>query len=204
MIAWSDIDAALSTAIATASGVSDVKWRWESPSMRQAERIYLERGPVTVLGIDERRQVGGTAQPWTFAQAFPLGVTPDPDAYQVGQRSFQLEVRVETHRGMPSNTAPVDAADILSRLVTRIRRPTILADLVAAGMSLSAIGQIVRQAYNDGTRDVRAAVVSLTFLCADVDLDGADYFIETVNGDLVVARPDGNDVTTPFSATVVP
>lgn len=204
MIAWQTVDEALASAVATASGVTDVRWRWQPPMMRQAQRIYLERGPVTLLGVDERRRAMSGATPWNFADPFPLGSSGSLGGSQVGQRSFGIEVRCETHRGMPSDAYQVDASDILSVFVTRIRRPSILDDLRTAGMSLSAIGPIVRQAYNDGVRDVRASIVELTFLCADVDTDGADYFIETVNGDLVVARPDGNDITTPFSATVVP
>lgn len=195
MIAWATIDAAIKSAISTASGVTEIRWKWQPSAMRAAISIDLRRSPVEVIGQDERvhRYTAPSVDP-VVAESFK--------AYQRGQRRFAVEVRCYSDRGAPSDTAPIDSADILSVLVTRMYRTSVLDALTSAGCALSAISSIVRSDYSVDKREISLAIVTLTFLTADVDLDTDEYWIETVLGNLVVTTPDGSTITTPFSAQV--
>jgi hypothetical protein len=192
VIAWATIDAALAAAVTTASGVSDVRWKWQPPKMRAAGNatgasIDLKRSPVSRFGKDETLYTAGVAS---------------LEAYQKGQRSFALEVRCTSDRGAPSDSAPIDASDVLSVLMTRIYRPSVLAALRTAGVALSTMGAIVRSDFTVDKREHGLAILTLTFLCADVDTDTDEYWIESFTGTLVVTTPDGSEITTPFSGEV--
>ena len=186
MIAWATIDAAVKAAIVAASGVQDVQWHWQPGAMRALVSIDLKRSPVARLGTDDRSYdydaIAGTLT-----------------ATQRGQRSFVVEVRCTSDRGEPSDTTPVDAADVLAQLMTRMWRQSNLNALATAGCALSSIGQIVRQDFAVDGRDYGLAIVPITFLCADVDADTTEDWIDHFAGELVVTTPDGTVIRTPFS-----
>jgi hypothetical protein len=187
MIAWATVDAAVKAAVTTASGVTNARWKWEPSAVRAKQAIDLKRTPVARLGTDERRYVDEGDE--------RIGV-------QVGQRSFSVEVRCTSDKGSPSDTTPLDSADILSLLMTRIWRPSILDALRMAGVAVSTIGQIVRSDFKVEGREYGLSIVTVTFLVADVDSDSDDYWIETANGTFTVTTPDGSEIATPFSAQV--
>lgn len=195
MIPWRTIDEAIAAAVKTTSGVNDVRWKWQPAQMRAAggaaptpkASIDLKRSPVVRIGSDERLydEVGDTLA-----------------AKQRGQRSFTVEIRCTSSKGSPSDTAPTDPADILSVLVTRMWRSSTHAAFRAAQCGLSTAGQIVRTDFTVDGREHGLAIVPLTFLCADVDADSDEYWIDSFAGNLVLTTPDGTEITTPFSGEV--
>lgn len=189
MIQWATIDAALKLAVQTMTGLTDVSWRWEPSAVRKVQYIILERSPVIALGNDcrEHRRV-------------PVTDNPDRiETRQHGQRQFDLELRCVSTAGRPSDSAPLDAADLLAVVLTRISRPSISDAFAAAGVAFSNAGPIVRQTYSVDGREMRAAILTLTMLTYDVDADADDEAIESVNGTIAVDSPDGTTVTRTFS-----
>lgn len=166
MIAWATAEAAIKSAVQDASGVTDVAWRHEPSKMRGKITINLERSPMTVVGSDERRRAYDAAD----------GLV----ATQVSARQFRVVLRCESDKGTPSDTTYVDSADILGLLQTRIRRPSIIADLRAASMALSSVGPATRVEYRSDGRAISAAVVELVLLIHDADVDGSDDWFNSV------------------------
>lgn len=182
-IAWRTIDTAIKAAVSECGGNVQARWKWEPSKVRAKVTLLLKRSPVRSFGRDLRRR--------TYADG-ELG------ASQVGQRAFQLEVRCESDKGSPSDTAPVAAADVLAQVMSRIYRPSVLAALRAAGTTVVQVGNITRMEYKVDEREYEAAVVELTMHCADVDADGSDYWIETVNGTMTLTTPDDDDRVVPI------
>jgi hypothetical protein len=184
-IAWSTIDAAIKAAVSACAGNVQARWKWEQSKLLGKVTIKLKRSPVRSFGRDLRRRA----------------YDADDDvlnAEQVGQRAFQLEVRCESDRGSPSDTAPVAAADVLAQVMTRIYRPAILAALRTAGTTVVQVGNITRTEYKIEGREYEAAIVEMTMHCTDVDADGDDYWIESVNGTLTGETSDTIDRTVPI------
>jgi hypothetical protein len=175
VIDWQAIETGIGRAVSTCvrDVTDDVTWDYEPPRFRSPVRVSLKRTPIGVLGIDAGGYefVGGKLR-----------------EHRLGQRTFSVEVRAETHQGR-GDGPPVSADDLLAWVVTRIRRRSIAADLVEAGCALTGASGITRQTYSvDGTRDTRAAILTLSFITADVDAvpsgaNGED-FIETVEGEV--------------------
>jgi hypothetical protein len=190
VIPWATIDAALVVAVKAASGLDDVFWAWESSGMRDPQYMRLDRSPLTATGVDvrERKRVAPRA---------PLS---EITVRQHGWRTFALELRCVSDIGSPSDTAPKDPSDLLGQVQTRIRRPAVLAALRTAGVALSTIGPIFRQKYDVDGVEMRASIMSLVFLTADCDEDGAGEAIETVSGVVTVESPDESEVEIPISA----
>ncbi len=172
MIAWATIEAALVVAVKAASGLTDVTWKREPSAMRKPQYIIMERSPLTSLGVDARER---KRRPPPRAPMSPIVVR------QHGQRSFSLELKCTSNIGKASDTVQLDASDLLGQVQTRIRRRETLRALKAAGIGLSVVGPIIRQAYDVDGREMRRSIMSLTFLTADCDEDGAGEAIETVN-----------------------
>lgn len=175
-IGFSTIDTAIRTAVlACVSGITtDVGWDYESPKMRTATRITLKRTPMASIGMD--------GSIYRDAEA-------DLHEYRHGQRSFRVEVRAETILGSGRAAAsdPVSADDILARVVTRIRRKTNTEALATAGCGITDLSGIVRTTYSaDGTRDTRAAILTIGFLAGDLDrvteVGASEDFITDVEG----------------------
>jgi hypothetical protein len=158
------IEAAIKAAVASCSGVADVRWVTDTSKMRGVDgmSIDLRRSPLEPTGHDERRRVtsGGA---W--------------NATQVGQRVMRVTVRAES-----TKSAPDTGMDALGRLRTRIYRPAILSDLREAGLSLQNVGPIADYDASTVGRSLAAAACELVFNVADTYADGADPWIETVNG----------------------
>lgn len=183
MIAWSTIETALASAIATCTGLADVTWQREPSQMHKPQYVVLERSPLTTIGDDAHE-----VNPVSLASR------------QHGWRSFDLQIRCTSNRGAPSDTAYVDAADILGLVQTRIRRGAILTALRAAGVALSSVGPVIRQTYSVDGREMRQAILTITWLCADVDADGTTAdIIQHANGTITVASPDASTRATTFS-----
>lgn len=190
MIAWATLDAAIKAQVIACSPVTDVRWAWEPNAWTKPVRIRLKRSPIGVVGLDARVRTYDADDDTLYA-------------YQVGARTFGLEIRCESIRGAPSDSAPVDCADVLSVLITRLRRPSVTTALAAGGCSVSSISGIARTTYEVEEREYGLAVVTVTMLAADVDLDtsamdandtvGAEDIIETVTGDLTGTTPDDAD-----------
>ena len=156
--------------------------------VHDGSRIRLARTPMGTIGRD------GSA--YEFASS-------TLSEYRIGQRTFSLEVRAETAVGSPrsSDEAPESADDLLMRVISRVQRRQNTDALAAAGCALSTISGVVRTTYTaDGTRETRAAIVTLGMLCADLDrvtgeqgaASGSDYIATvegTVNGDEFTAPP---------------
>jgi hypothetical protein len=191
VIPWATIDAALVVAVKAASGLTDVTWRWQPSAMRKPQYILLERSPATATGVDVRER---KRDPLPRADLSTIVVR------QHGWRTFSLELRCVSDVGKPSDTAPKDASDLLGLVQTRIRRPAVLDALRTAGVALSTIGPIFRQAYSVEGREMRASIMSLVFLTADCDEDGAGEAIEHVTGTVTVESPDESEVEIPISA----
>jgi hypothetical protein len=172
MIPWSTIHAAISTWVADASGVTDVRWKWQPSAMRKSVKIDLARSPLTPIGVDERR-------------AEYIAAVVDPPAVarrtgtQVGQRSFRLTVRCESWLGAPSDSSQQAAEDALALMLLRMRRPTALDGLHAAGCALSSAGPITVLDYKVDGRAMGAAVLEIVMLVGDVDDAQDDDFIES-------------------------
>ncbi len=198
MIAWATLDAAIKAQVLACAPVTDVRWAWEPSKFTKPVRIRMKRSPISVVGMDARVH----------------DYDADDDAlyaYQVGARTFSVEIRCESIKGAPSDSAPVDCADVLSVLVTRLRRPSVVAALKAGGCSISSFTGIVRTTYEVEEREYGLAIVTVTMLAADVDLDtsamdasdtvGADDIIETATGDLTGTSPDDSDRVVPWSTS---
>lgn len=182
-IAWRSIDEAIKAAVSSCAGNVQARWKWEPVKVLAKQTLKLKRSPVRSFGRDLRRRT------------YSSGTL---DAEQVGQRAFQLEIRCESDKGSPSDSAPVAAADVLSMVMTRIYRPSVLATLRAAGTTVAQVGNITRTEYTVEGHEYEAAIVELTMHCTDVDADGEDYWIETVNGTLTGTTPDDSDRGVPI------
>lgn len=181
-IAWQTIDEAIKSAVSTCAGNAQTRWKWEPSKVRGKVTLSLKRSPVRPLGRDSRRRT------------YESGAL---SAEQVGQRAFSVEVRCESDKGSPSDATPTAAADVLSQVMTRLYRPSILLALRTAGAAVVQVGNIARTEYKVEGREYDAAIVEVTFHCADVDPDGDDYWIETVNGTLTLTS-DTSDRDVPL------
>lgn len=181
-IAWATVDAGIKAAVSSCADDAQARWKWEPSKVLARVTLKLKRSPLRMFGRDLRRRVYDAGDDVL-------------NASQVGQRGFQLEVRCESDRGSPSDTTPRAAADVLSQVTTRIYRPSVLAALRTAGVSVSSVGNITRTEYKVEGREYEAAIVEIAMLCVDVDPDGDDYWIETVAGALTVETSDTTERT---------
>jgi len=186
MIDFKRIEDALRDEVLRAlSGVTtDVRWDWQPPQMASAMTVLLKRSPMAFVGFD--------------GSAFEANGSK-LDEHRIGQRSFRLEVRAESHVGSPrtARELPASSDDVLAMVVTRIRRRQAVDRLLAAGCSLTDVSGIARTTYSrDGVRETRAAILTIGFLCADVDKvtapDSSGDFFDTVEGTV-----NGGGITAP-------
>jgi hypothetical protein len=175
-IDWPTIDAALVEQVSLVTEISDVRWAWESSAWRMPEtHVTLKRSGVTPIGIDVRER--------NYNQ-----VTDELDANQVGRRSFVLEVRADSVRGA-SGASP---EDVLAMLRTRLYRPSVLAALYAAGVSLSTVSPVRSVPAKRDGREWAVAILEVTLLVTDIDADAPDTWIEKVQvRSEFLRRPDG-------------
>lgn len=197
MIAWATIEDALVVAVKGASGLADVTWARESSAWRKAQYIVLERSPLSTIGIDARERKRIPNDP-------PSSALEQIVVRQHGQRSFALELQCTSDVGKASDTSPLDASDLLGQVQTRIRRRSVLRALRAAGVGLSAVGPVIRQAYEVDGRAMGRSLLSLTFLLADCDEDEDGEAIEHANAAVTLTTteesPDAHERTVTVSA----
>lgn len=176
-----DMEAAIKAAVASTSGIADVRFVTETSTMRDPNgtSIDLRRSPLEPIGHDERRRAvsgSGPALAW--------------NATQVGQRVMRVTVRAES-----TKTTPDTAMDALGRMRTRLYRPAILSGLRTAGLSLQNVGPIADYDASTVGRSLAAAACELVFNVADTYADGVDSWIETVNATATIS-----DVATEITA----
>lgn len=171
------IETAIAAAVATCTGVTDVRWVTQTVQMRSitSVSIDLRRSPIESLGHDERRRESDAGS-W--------------NATQVGQRVLRVTVRVES-----AKATPYTGMDALAQLRTRLYRPAILSDLREVGLSLQNVGPIADYDASIDGRSLAAAACELVFNVADTYADGADPWIATVNGTATLS-----DTPTEFTA----
>jgi hypothetical protein len=185
VIPWATIDAALVVAVKAASGLDDVFWAAESSAMRDAQYIRLKRSGLTVIGQDERLHRREVLDPVPDEPAFPDRVL----GRQRGQRTVSLEIRCVSDVGSPSDTTPLDPADILGEVQTAINDPAIYEGLHAAGVAVSVVGPIIDQAYSVDGVEMRASIMSLVLLATDYGTEREADTIETVTTPTVTVTP---------------
>lgn len=161
------IETALATAVASCTGIDDVRWVTQTVQMRSPTglSIDLRRSPLEGVGHEERRRV-----------ASGTGPTLAWNATQVGQRVMRVTVRAES-----TQNTPYTAMDALAKLRTRLYRPAILSDLRDAGLALQSVGPIADYDASSAGRSLAAAACELVFNVADTFDDATDSWIATVN-----------------------
>lgn len=166
------IETALAAAVATCTGVTDVRWVTQTVQMRSVTGmcIDLKRSPLEPIGHDERRRTASGG---------------DWNATQVGQRVMRVTVRAES-----TKATPYTGMDLLAQLRTRIYRPAILSDLRESGLSLQNVGPIADYDASVDGRSLAAAACELVFNVADTYADSTDSWIATVNATATLSPPE--------------
>lgn len=176
---WGALQDACVAAVQGATGLTSVRFGGESSAWRNDVYVDLSLRSPVALGIDEYRT--------DYA-----ATDPDDVAAVCGIRTFVLSVRIEAVDHIDGADSPGHYAGLLR---TRLRRPTILAALAAAGIALARIEKTVEQSFVAEDRAYSLSVTDVLVSVAETDpdttADPSDY-IESVTVDSdTLDDPDG-------------
>ena len=181
---------ALRLAVVSALDVpdTDVYWKgtnaanswhsWDPAAGRPPVRVELRLQLVQASGIDEVRQHYDSGSGMRTEEL-------------CGNRELTVSVRIESESQADGEDA---VGQLASYLRTRLRRPTILAALQAAGLGLADILPTVTADYVDQDRDLSVSVTDLLVLAAESDKAAptGTGWIEKVAVEFDGSEPDQN------------
>jgi len=181
---WETVQDAIAAAVVATTGANalDVFWRGSdrAAGLKGYPQIELVPSGLAHAGVDEIRKV--------------YSATPSPTraVEYVGNRRLTVSIRIYHEDG----AVGTNALALADRLRTRLRRPSVLADLRAADVSLARIlASVDGLEVDDGDgRLVSLSITDVLFLVAERDTGTPETggWVDTAAGE---ASIDGNTVT---------
>lgn len=169
---WQAIKAALVAWIAEISGVDSAFVRWENESQNQAvgTKLFLSTTGETTIGIDEIRAVDN-------GDAIPL---PNLVRQYVGQRTFTLRVRTETHSQTASKPSALQIASTI-----RTKAPTVWS---LAMLRTANLGFIEILPTTNADRAIESRMIS-GFVC-DVRFSAVSFYDDVEHPDFTIEQAE--------------
>lgn len=182
------IQDAVRAAIVSASGLADVRVRWENTNAAGLYGAF----PSIDLSLSGPNKIGWdvtTTDPETVARTIS------------GPREITVSVSIETDDQTPGYTSTQYASNV----VTRLQRKSILAALRAAEVALATIGKVIKADYASDDRMVSRCMFDVAFNIVENDTDSTDAgdYVESLtflSDDLI--GEDGDPVTPQIDLTV--
>jgi len=131
---------------------------------KQLCAVLLKVTSVVGIGEDETRRDFVAADSTDPADQEYLGMLRE---VQTGQRKFNLQVEVH----VPEQTDDSWAFNVTERIRTRIRRPSIIAQLSAVEVAFIRMTEAKKVTYKDNGRMISAAVLNVSFGTVANDID---------------------------------
>lgn len=181
---WQTVQDAIAAAVAATTGANalDVFWRGSdrATGLKDYPQIELVASSLVHAGVDEIRK------------SYSATPTPGRVVNHVGNRRLTVSIRIYNDDGAVGR----NALALADQLRTRLRRPSVLAALRTADVSLARIlGTVDGLEVDDGDgRLVSLSITDVLFLVAERDTDTPDTgdWIDTAAGSATI---DGNTVT---------
>lgn len=159
---WGTIKEAIRQAVISATELEDGRVQWvNNPSAgtwRNSPLVDLVLGVPQAVGVDEIRSVYDE-------EADKLVRTVE------GPRQFMVSVRIEAESQLDTEES---VGQLASDLRTRMRRPSLLAALRLAGVSLARMEPTIGQDFLADDRMVSLSITDMLFLSAETDTDTTD------------------------------
>jgi hypothetical protein len=186
------VEPALTALAATVTGVESACCVFENAPRPRSN------GALVLLSWVSRSAVGIDETSWEYAaNADPLlEMTPTVEGPREASLQFAVEVIADQRAGH-------SAAALIERARTRLRWPSSLAALQAAGLALATIGPATTADYPADGRLVSRSLfeVRLNAAAREADTAGRTSYIATVATEGTVKRPDGTAVPATIQPT---